>query len=39
MKNLFFAALSPGAATVPGFAHSTIADDAVATRCHQTGAI
>ena len=39
MKNLFFAALSPGAATVPGFAHSTIADDAVATRYQQKGAL
>jgi hypothetical protein len=42
MKNLFFAALaalSLGAATVPAFAHSTVADDAVATRYQRTGAL
>jgi hypothetical protein len=42
MKNLFFAALaalSLGMATVPAFAHSTVADDAAATRFQQTGAI
>jgi methionine-rich copper-binding protein CopC len=42
MKNLFFAALaalSLGVVTVPAFAHSTVADDAVATRYQQTGAL
>jgi hypothetical protein len=42
MKNLFFAALaalSLGVATVPAFAHSTVADDAGATRYQQTGAL
>jgi hypothetical protein len=39
MKNLFFAALSLDVATVPAFAYSTVADDAVATRYQQTGAL
>jgi hypothetical protein len=40
MENLFFvalAALSLGVATVPAFAHSTVADDAA--RYRQTGAL
>ena len=42
MRNLFFAALavlSLGVATVPAFAQSTVAGDAVATRYQQTGAL
>jgi hypothetical protein len=42
MKNLLFgalAALSLGVATVPAFAHSTVADAAVATRYQPTGAL
>jgi hypothetical protein len=39
MKNLLLAARRLGVATVPAFAHSTVADDAVATPYQQTGAL
>jgi hypothetical protein len=38
MKKLLLAALSPGVAIVPAFAHGTVSDDAVATRYQRTGA-